>query len=122
MARRTFRTATEAERTTVHAIGGNLRVGNAVYGGEWNYSIGISGDLSCRVHASPIKKFPNPSKNDIVLISFYSMAEMRDNLEAALAKKRLPKAITAALLAAIPDFIIDAEAAYQTGLYYSRPS
>lgn len=122
MARRTFRSLTDAERTTIHAIGGQLRVGNAVCGREWNYSIGMNGDLCCRVHASPIQRLPNPYRDEIVLISFYSMSEMLNNIDAALAKKRLPKAITAALLAAIPDFIIDAEAAYQTGRYYSRPS
>ncbi len=57
----------------------------------------------------------------MVTVNFRSMADMQDNMESALSMKSRPKAVLTKLSAAVPDVLLDAEVAHQTGQYHSRP-
>lgn len=111
---------TDAQRTVIHAVGWTLLCGRGGETAEWKTSIGLIGDLTCSVFACPLHEV-GLSRSRMVSVKFRSMADLRDNLALALSKKRLPKAVLAKLSAAVPDFLLDAEVAYQTGQYHSRP-
>lgn len=111
---------TDAQRTVIHAVDWALPCGSGSQTAEWKTSIGLSGDLTCSVFASPLQE-SDPYRSRMVSVKFRSMADLRDNLASALRKKRLPKAVLVKLSAAVPDFLLDAEVAYQTGQYRSRP-
>jgi DNA (cytosine-5)-methyltransferase 1 len=113
-------TLTDAQRTTIHSVGWTLLCGSGGETAEWKTSIGLSGDLTCSIFGCPLKVGLS-HRSRMVLVKFRCMADMRDNIEAALSKKRLPKAVRAKLTAEVPTFLIDAESAYQTGQYFSRP-
>ena len=113
-------TRTRAERTVVHAVGDTLFAGNGGSGATWKFSLAMTGDYDCHVFASPMTE-DNPWRSKMVTITFPNMGDMASNLEAALAKKRLPRALVAAILSALPAFLVDAEIAYGSGQYLFRP-
>lgn len=112
-----LRTRNEAKRTVIHARSLTFLCGRGSRTAEWKAWLLVSGDLACSAFASPVK-----GGRKIVSASFWSMSDMSDNLEAALNRKRIPKAGIARLLAVLPDFLIDAEVGYFTGQYLARPN
>lgn len=88
---------------------------------EWTASFVLTADLTCHMYAAPIGKSRSYRRRRAMSASFYCMRDMRDNIWPALLKKHLPTAVVVKWLATLSDFVADAEAAYQTGQYFSRP-
>lgn len=112
---------TRAECTVIHMVSWNLVCGSGDNVTKWKASIGLTGDLACHLYAVPLGKSRSYRRSRAMSASFYSIMDMRDKFWTLLLKKHLPIAVIARWLAAIPDFVSDAEAAYHSGQYYSRP-
>lgn len=110
----------DAQRIVIHAVGWTLLCGSGGETTKWKTSIGLSGELTCSVLASPLHGSA-PYRSRMVTVNFCSMADMRDNIASALSMKRWPKAVLTTLSAAVPDVLLDAEVAHQAGQYHSRP-
>ena len=106
---------TAVERTAIYATGDIVLTVTTGNSHLWKYSIGLSGDMACRVAAFALSSYPPLDLRDkLVSRRFNSMADKRSNIAAVLAEHRLPTAVTAATLATAPDFINDAKVAYRT--------
>lgn len=103
-----------AKRTTIHVAFDSVLIANAGDDAVWKFSIIFTGDYSCQVIAAAITE-TGPIGGERVEITFRSMSEMTDTAEAKLAAQPLPKAVVVAILAAIPNFLADAEIAYHSG-------
>jgi hypothetical protein len=101
-------------------VGETLFAGNRGNGATWKFSLAMTGDYDCHVFASPVTE-GNPWRSKMVTITFPNMSDMAANLEAALARKRLLRAVVAAILSTLPAFLVDAEIAYGSGQYLFRP-
>lgn len=112
---------TGAARSVIYMASWTLDCCNDANGGEWRASIGLTCDLTCHLYAAPLGKSRSYRRRRAVSASFYSMRDMCDNIWVALLRKQLPAAVMARWLTAVSDFVDDAEAAYQTGQYFSRP-
>jgi DNA (cytosine-5)-methyltransferase 1 len=103
----------------VHNFAETLHLTDAVSTGDWTYSLYLYADLTCALYFD-VKLVGHFMPT--VAYRFTSLANLRDDVGTRLATTRIPPPLLSAVLGAIPKFIADAEVAYQTGQYYSRPS